>query len=319
MREGRYFKSPESKRKTLADLVNRYIAEVLPRKRKSQKQQARQLRWWSKELGHLVLADLTPAAISAARDKLSTTVSPHGGLRSPSTVVRYLAAISHALSVAYKEWCWIEASPMARVSKPKEPRGRTRFLSKEEMANLLRECQAAGNSALYPIVVIAISTGMRRGEILNLRWDDVDFVRGRLVLRETKNGELRVVPLTGHALECMKSWSKVPRIDTNLVFPGSGRGEKARPLEFRKHWLAALRRAGVKDFCFHDLRHTAASYLAMGGATLSEIAEVLGHKTLQMVRRYAHLSEAHTTGVVRALNDRLFGAPDAQLEESRRL
>lgn len=142
MREGRYFKSPESKRKSLADLVTRYIAEVLPRKPKSQKQQARQLRWWSKELGHLILADLIPAAIGAARDKLSTTVSAHGGLRSPSTVVRYLAALSHALSVAYKEWCWIDASPMARASKPKEPRGHTRFLSKEEMANLLRECRA---------------------------------------------------------------------------------------------------------------------------------------------------------------------------------
>ncbi len=314
MREGRYFKAPESKRKTLADLLDRYIAEVLPRKPKSQKQQARQLRWWSKELGYLVLADVTPAVIGTARDKLSTTVSTRGDLRSPSTVVRYLAALSHALSVAYKEWCWIEASPMARVVKPKEPRGRTRFLSEEEMSSLLRECRGAANPALYPIVVVAISTGMRRGEILNLRWGDVDLTRGRLVLRETKNGELRVVPLTGHAFECMKGWAKVARIDTDLVFPGTGRGKNAKPLEFRKHWLAALNRAGISDFCFHDLRHTAASYLAMGGATLSEIAEVLGHKTLQMVKRYAHLSEAHTTRVVRALNDRIFGNDDARLE-----
>jgi integrase len=315
IREGRYFRAAESRRKTVADLVTRYVEEILPRKPKSKKQQARQLRWWGNELGYLFLADLSPAVIGKARDKLASTRSCRGRPRSSSTVVRYLAVLSHCLSVAVKEWCWIDANPMTRVSKPKEGRGRTRYLLDEERGRLLGECTRASNSAVYPIVVLAISTGMRKGEILNLRWEDVDLAKGRAILWETKNGEKRVVPLTGHALDVLKEWSKVKRIDTSLIFPGTQHGTDAKPLEFRKHWLAALDRAEVRDFRFHDLRHSTASYLAMSGATLSEIAEVLGHKTLQMVKRYSHLSEAHTTRVVKALNDRMFGAEHARLED----
>jgi integrase len=122
--------------------------------------------------------------------------------------------------------------------------------------------------------------------------------------------------LTGHAFEEIEKLSKVRRIDTHLLFPNTNNGEKARPYEIRKSWNTALRKAEIENFRFHDLRHATASYLAMNGASLSEIAEVLGHKTLQMVKRYAHLSEAHTTGVVRAMNKKMFGtaaAADLQL------
>jgi integrase len=150
---------------------------------------------------------------------------------------------------------------------------------------------------------------MRHGEIMGLTWDDVDLNRGRTVLHETKNGERRAVAITGHALELLKELAKIRRIDTNLLFPSKeNRPQKPqKPIDLRAPWEAALKKADIRDFRFHDLRHSAASYLAMNGASLAEIAEVMGHKTLQMVKRYAHLSEGHTARVVESMNRKIFG------------
>jgi integrase len=101
--------------------------------------------------------------------------------------------------------------------------------------------------------------------------------------------------------------AKVKRLDKRLLFPGRLKRKDIKPTDLRLPWLEALKKAQVDDFRFHDLRHSAASYLAMNGASLAEIAEVLGHKTLQMVKRYSHLSEAHTAGVVSRMNERILG------------
>ena len=138
-----------------------------------------------------------------------------------------------------------------------------------------------------------------------LKWRDVDLERGRITLQDTKNRERRVVPLTGHALELLKDRSKIRRIGSDLMFPGR---DPARPHAVRHSWYDALKAAELDDFRFHDLRHTAASYLAMNDASVAELSEILGHKTLQMVKRYAHLSEQHTAAVVGRMNERVFGA-----------
>jgi integrase len=208
------------------------------------------------------------------------------------------------LTVAVTEWGWLDDSPMRKVTKPKEPRGRVRFLSDQERHQLLEACQASRNPYLHTIVVLALATGARRGELLGLRWPDVDLKRATLTFQETKNGERRAVPLTGQALTLMQQYAKVRRLNTVLVFPDAT-GKK--PGGIREAFEGAVKRAGIVDFRFHDLRHTAASYLAMSGASLAEIAEVLGHKTLAMVKRYAHLSEAHTRGVVERMNRAVFG------------
>jgi integrase len=154
------------------------------------------------------------------------------------------------------------------------------------------------------IVVLALATGARRGELLNLRWSDVDLKRGTLTFHQTKNGERRAVPLTGYALEVLTQHAQGRRLDTPLVFPDR---TGTRPIGIREAFEWAVKRAGIANFRFHDCRHCAASYLAMNGASLAEIAEVLGHKTLAMVKRYAHLSEAHTAGVVARMNQAIFG------------
>ena len=306
MREGRHFKTTKSKRHTLAELIDRYIRDVLPNKPKSAYDQTQQLKRWKAEIGDYSLADVTPSLLAEYRDILGQEITRHGKPRSPASVVRYLAALSHAFTIAAKKWGWMEDNPMRKVTKPKESRDRVRFLSDDERVRLLKACNESRNSYLYPVVVLALSTGMRQGEIMGLTWDNVDLNRGRAILFETKNNVRRAVAITGHALELLKELSSVRRIDSNYLFPARG-NNTLKPIVLRTPWEAALKKADIQDFRFHDLRHSAASYLAMNGASLAEIAEVLGHKTLEMVKRYAHLSEGHTASVVESMNQRIFG------------
>lgn len=309
IRENRHFKTSEAKRHTLADLLERYIRDVQPTKPRTAPFQTSQLNWWKAEIGSYALSDVTPSLIAECRDKLAGGITVRGKPRSLATVNRYLAVLSHAFTIAVKEWGWIDDSPMRKVTKGKESRGRVRFLSDDERVRLLKACKESSNSYLYPVVVLALSTGMRAGEIMGLTWDVVDLNQGYAILHETKNGERRRVAITGHALEQLKELSKVRRIDTNLLFPSKETTPQKpqKGMDLRAPWLAVLKVAGIDDFKFHDLRHSAASYLAMNGASLAEIAEVLGHKTLQMVKRYAHLSEGHTARVVASMNDKIFG------------
>jgi integrase len=179
-----------------------------------------------------------------------------------------------------------------------------RFLTQEERQRLLTGCTESDTRYLYPLVVLALSTGSRQMELLTLTWSQVDFEQKVLRLLDTKNGTACVLPLTGRALELMRDHFRVRRADTTLVFPGKiGR----TPVRLRTAWETAVRRADLTDFTFHDLRHTFASYLAMQGASLREIADALGHKTLAMVMRYSHLTEAHTRSVVERMNRAVFG------------
>ncbi len=194
---------------------------------------------------------------------------------------------------------------MRKVKRLTEPRGRVRFLSEGpggELERLTLACKESDNPYLFTAYTIALSTGMRRAETMGLTWSDVLLDQGAIVLHDTKNRERRRVPLVGKALELVKA---LPRhIDTPLLFPG--KRKRDRPMDLRSPWHAALKRAGVEDFHWHDIRHTTASYLAMNGASLAEIAEILGHKTLQMSKRYSHLSDTHIADVVRRMNKRLF-------------
>lgn len=304
IREGRHFKTSEAKRHTLSETIDRYIKNVLPSKPKSEYTQTGQLNWWKEILGSYSLAEVTPSLIAQFRDKLAQEKPKSRDSRTPATVNRYLAALSHVFTIATKEWMWVDENPLNKVSKMREPRGRVRFLSDEERKSLLEVCKSSESIYLYTVVVLALSTGGRRMELLGLKWPDVDLNRGIITLHETKNGERRILPLTGHALDLIKKHSKIRQINCDFVFPSK---DLKKPIDIRTPWETALKRAEISDFKFHDLRHSCASYLAMNGASLAEIAEILGHKTLQMVKRYAHLSDAHTSKVVARMNEKIFG------------
>lgn len=208
-------------------------------------------------------------------------------------------------TVAVNEWLWLESNPVSKIKKPKEPRGRVRFLDDEERSRLMEACKESANKVLYLCVILALSTGMRKSELLGLQWKDIDLKKGNIILHETKNGERRRVPLAGHGLELLRDYGKVRQLDSPLLFPSYT--NPLSPINLRSAFVYALERAEIKDFHWHDLRHCTASYLAMNGASLAEIAEILGHKTLAMVKRYSHLSDGHVSSVVARMNDKIFG------------
>ena len=155
------------------------------------------------------------------------------------------------------------------------------------------------------IVIIAISTGARLGEITSLEWNNVDFEHQRIILEETKNGERRQIPLKGKALEILLELHKSRSLCSTLLFPSKIYFNK--PIDIRSAWEFAIKKAEIKNFRFHDLRHSCASYLAMNGSSLVEIAAVLGHKTLQVTKRYTHLSDTHLSDVVSRMNEKILG------------
>lgn len=303
MQAGTYRDDKPVRDKTLTDAIDRFLKDPLFQKKKNCKTIRGHLRWWREALGKYALGLITPDLIAKKRDELASGITVRGRVRTPASVNRYIASLSSVFKVAVEEWRWLIDSPVKSVRKLKEPRGRTRYLSDEERARLLQSCKESKNPHIYPIVVLALSTGMRRGEILNLRWSDVDLESGKVVLTETKNGETRVVYITKHALDAIGAHAQEHMFKSQYLFPNAF-GDK--PVAIEQAWQNVVKRAALSDFKFHDLRHSAASYLAMNGATPSEIAEVLGHKTLAMVKRYAHLSEDHTKSVIESMNEKIF-------------
>jgi integrase len=146
------------------------------------------------------------------------------------------------------------------------------------------------------LVLLAITTGARRGELLGLRWNDIDFERQTAYVETTKNGQPKVLPLTN---DVVNELTRFRQQDSSLIFNSEVKSDKA--FCFNKQWKKALNKAEVDNFRFHDLRHTTASYLAMSGASLLEIADVLGHKQIQMTKRYAHLCIDHKQRLINSV------------------
>lgn len=203
---------------TVSQLIERYLTDVLPQKPKSRKAYTRQLRWWESVIGTRGLDELDATLVAYHRDQLSLRDINTGKAKSPATVVRYLAALSAVCSVAVNEWQWLTVNPVSRVKKPTEPRGRVRFLNDDERTRLLVACQNAANPYLYVCVVLALSTGMRYSELMNLNWSDVHLQDCYLILHQTKNGLRRRAPLTGLALQLLQQHPQEPN---GLVFPSS--------------------------------------------------------------------------------------------------
>jgi len=224
----------------------------------------------------------------------------------PATINRFLATLKHMFTKAV-DWNMVEESVLKGIRKVKllqENNKRLRFLSKEECQLLLISC----DNHLKPIVFTALHTGMRKAEILNLCWNQVDLKHGFILLEITKNGERREVPINEPLQEMFQRQTR--RLDVPFVFYDNRNGQ---PYQDIKHSFAsACRRAGIKDFHFHDLRHTFASHLVMAGVDLATVKELLGHKTLTMTLRYAHLAPSHKVKAVDILAERLTQESTAQ-------
>lgn len=307
LRTGRFVPQIEAQRHKLKDAIERYKLEELPKKPKNNWNDSRHIDWFKEKIGSKLLAEITPALITEVKGIFLREITRSGKQRRPQTWNRYLTSLSCVFDVCTRDWQWLDQNPARRVRREKEAPGRVRFLSEEERASLLDACEKSGSPNLYPLVVLALSTGMRRSEVWRLTWPQVDLANGIIILSETKNKEYRRVPVRGLALELLRQHAKVRRIDTNLVFSSKRSGRTGKPFHLDCFWNKAIKASGLTNFRFHDLRHSTGSYLAMNGASLLEIAEVLGHKTLQMVKRYSHLADSHTANVVENMNRKIFG------------
>jgi integrase len=197
-----------------------------------------------------------------------------------------------------QEWGWLDSSPMQKVSKPKEAPGRDRFLSIEEKERLLIACQESYNPYLYPLVSLSLLTAMRFGELIHLKWEDIDFNLQFITLRETKNGDSRTIPLTEAAIAILKlcpTWTENAK---GNVFRSTRLNNLAGLVSVRRAFEIALKATHISNFRWHDLRHIAASYLAMNGATQGELMAILGHRSPHMTRRYAHYSQKHLANLL---------------------
>lgn len=302
IRNGKYFTTTSNKNHTVGEMIERYFDKVLSKDHPQYPTKVGHLGWWKKELGDYALSRITPSLLADCRDKLlleRIRKKP----RTPATVNRYLASFSAVLTLAVREWEWLSENPMRKIKKLKEPNGRIRFLGSDEIERLLASCKRSSNPQLYLVVILALGTGMRQGEILNLTWSDLDFERRKAVLHKTKNHERRIVPVPSHIWPLLEKHKATQSKSTVFVFHSP---DGKTPYKVRRSWECAVQRAGIHDFRFHDLRHTAASYLAMQKVPTQAIAAILGHKTLAMVKRYAHFADDHLASAVEQMGDHLF-------------
>ncbi|WP_375786302.1 tyrosine-type recombinase/integrase [Bradyrhizobium sp. Pha-3] len=260
---------------TLKELLTRYRDEVTPGKRGAVSERARINSIVRCPIGHRTLAKLTSSDVATYRDERLKSVAP-------ATIVRELNTISHAIEIATREWgLWLPRNPVKLVRRPPIPRGRTRRLKEGEEDALLLACDRGRTLLLKPLIVLAIETGMRRGELLELRWEHVDLKRGVAHLPLTKNGDSRDVPLSRRAIETLHQVrAGGPKMDR--VFPMTGNAVRLAFEHLRV-------RAGMSDFHFHDLRHEAISRLFEKGLNIAEVSTISGHRELKMLQRYTHL------------------------------
>lgn len=280
-------------RVTLKEAFTRYENEVYPDRAVATVQNHKTAaKFWIALLGDRSLSKITAHDIAAGRDKLLAE-----GM-APGTVVGYLRNLSAVFAVAVKEWGIVEVNPCSRVRKPTQPPGRVRFLDDGERQRLLDACRASSHEDLYDIVLMAVCSGMRKMEILDLTWRDVDLTTGAVTITadRAKTRRSRTVPLAAPVLEMLRNR---PR-DSIRVF-------STHPRRLDRAFVAAREAAGIKSFVFHDLRHSAASYLAASGASLHEISIVLGHSSVVMSQRYSHLTQDHVRAVVERMNQRIIG------------
>ncbi|MFK5949315.1 MAG: site-specific integrase, partial [Methylococcales bacterium] len=291
----------------LADLVVKYMESFEGADPKTRQAEVNR---WLKLIGNKYLTEITKHDVRLGLDQLSNGNGLRGNgpnkstelprPRANSTINRNKSVISAVLQFACNEYD-LQVNVARQIRAKPVNNARMRFLSDKERLKLLAACKQSEWGSLYLIVLMAITTGARRSEILNLTWGDIDFEKQNAHLHKTKNGEPRVLPLIDEVLKELRIIKMKSK--SNLVFYSELKPEK--PFDFRKHWQKAVYDVELGDFRFHDLRHTCASYLAQNGATLLEIADVLGHRQIEMTKRYSHLCVEHKRRLIDSVMNKL--------------
>ena len=277
----------EPKRMVVDNLCDEYLK--FSKSSKTAKSHTRDITSIKNLLGEFsgkLISDITSHALESYMNKRK-------GIVTPATVNREISCMKHMFTKAV-QWGYLSDNPIMSVKRFKEPPARVRYLADGEIDKLLSCC----NEHLKSIVITALNTGMRKGEILNLQWSDVDMKNRIITLRKTKNNETRTIPINDWLLDELKSTGQ--QINDQYVFCH----ENGKPYDdIKTGFKGAVRRAGIKNFRFHDLRHTFASRLVMAGVDIRTVQELMGHKDTKMTMKYSHLSDAHLREAVKRLGN----------------
>jgi integrase len=279
--EGRHFNVRNEGRIPFSEFAATYIERCIS-VLKSVKTERDRVNFWVREFGNRQLGQITHA-------ELQDWQARKRQVNKPATVNRIMCRLRHMLNKAV-EWQLLDESPMRRLKFLRENNARLRYLSLEQCDQLIAACIAPH---LKAIVTVALHTGMRSGEIRNLNWRDLDFDSGFIIIRDSKNGEPRHVPMDSTVVSLFRNWQRTPESDFVFTHAAGGR------IGWLQHgFRKAFGRAGITDLHFHDLRHTFASQWMMAGGELYALKDILGHKTIAMTQRYAHLSPAYKRAMV---------------------
>jgi len=255
-------------RTTLGDIIERFIRDVIPLRQSGDIEAFRLGMTCRHPIASKRLVEINNSDLCSYRDQRLRQVKRN-------TLVREFGLLRTVVSTAINEWGVVVDNPLSSFHIKREPDQRLRRVSEEELQQLLHtECH---NPHTKPIVLLALETAMRLGELLSLKWSRVDLDKGFVELQKTKNGHGRIVPLTGAALSVLGDLER----DGDVVFP-------VKPDTLKQSWVRLVKRADISDLRFHDLRHEAISRLLEKGLTIPEAASVSGHKTASMLMRYAH-------------------------------
>lgn len=262
----------ETTKTTLAELIDRYKREVTPTKRGALQERYRLGVIEADKLASMNIKSITSAEVAAFRDRRLATVKP-------ITARHDLCTLSAVFEHARLEWSYAITNPVRGIRKPSMGHGRERRLEGDEEQRLLAELHKCRSPWIAPLFLFSIETACRRSEALKLQWADVDLSKRIAVLRGTKNGDNRVIPLSSKAVKVLTA---LPRDLKGHVFPV--------PMPtVRSAFEYARERANIKDLRWHDLRHEAVSRLHELGLSTVEVASISGHKTLACLARYSHM------------------------------
>lgn len=269
--KGQFVSIDEAQRSTLGDLIGRYLVEVTPTMKGSTEDTIRLKAIMRKPIAKWSMANLSASRIAAYRDERLKEVS--GG-----TVIRELAYLSSIINHARREWGINVPNPVQMVRKPQSPQARSRVLTEEEITKLLQALEPVGRRSHWtkPAVQLALATAMRRGELLSLRWENIDLQSRTAFLPDTKNGDSRTVPLSTAAIQVLQG---LPKHISGVVIP-------VKFFTLDAAFKRALKRAGLKEVRFHDLRRTAITIMAQKLPNVIELAAVSGHKSLMILKQY---------------------------------
>jgi len=296
MLSGKHFPAKKANH-TLAELVGRYTEDVLPRKQKiTQRREGYLLAFWTKRLGGKGLTDITKADVVKIRNEFLK----HGA--KSTTIHRYLNMLSHVLNTAIKDYDWLETNVVSTVSRPALPPGKTRYLTDEERQRLLLECRKSKNPLLADLVLLAMYTGLRRGNLLRLRKRDISLAQRTLTVEQTKNDTPLVLPLVGEAYDAVKARCSSLAQD-DYLFPHTNKLMPAR--SYCRAFDYAMKRAKIEGASFHTLRHCVGSYLVQAGVPLYVVSRILNHKSIVMSQRYSHLQTDQLRDALEVLAQRL--------------